>query len=167
MAFCDRCMQPECTRSRFGTSKFEHRVGNWYETLFANPPRMTPDDPLYAKLAGQKFLMVEPGGPLEVQSWTDPRDLVDSTPTVITPPVENSPIEPAKVAKDSTQKGDSKSQILNLTHMNTPKAEPKMLGNSLIPQEKKGSWVEPEAPTGEKIVAPGSKIRLTRTPKGV
>jgi hypothetical protein len=54
-AFCDRCVQPECSRSRHGQSKFDQRVNSWRERFFTEVPRMAASDPRYSELAADRF----------------------------------------------------------------------------------------------------------------
>jgi hypothetical protein len=166
MTFCDRCMQTECTRSRVGQSKFEKRVGSWYENLFANPPRLDPSDSRYETISGKKFLMIDPGPAPEVwtSSWVDPRDLNDKE-----------AVKPASIQTETKGVAEpfpvpahplklERSQLIRLPTLNTPDQGPRMVGN-VLPQEKKDAWevAEPEK-TNEKVVSPGSKVRFRSTP---
>lgn len=74
-AFCDRCLQVECTRSQHGKSQFEARVATWEERLFTGVPRMDPADPRYALLSAKKFITLDTGAVPEVRGWIDPLDL--------------------------------------------------------------------------------------------
>lgn len=84
---CRLCINPECTRSQFGQSRFDSRVKNWHERLFENVPRMTAQDPRFALFAGKKFLTLDVSHPLVVTSsaWMDPRDL-EEPPMPLPPP---------------------------------------------------------------------------------
>jgi hypothetical protein len=53
--FCDRCFQPECTRSNYGKSRFDQRVTTWKERLFTKVPRMEPGDPRFLDITHQQF----------------------------------------------------------------------------------------------------------------
>jgi len=76
---CMRCINPECSRSSFGSSKFDIRVNSWYERLFSQVPRMESDDPRLGSIAAQRFVAINPS--LTVNSgWVDPRDLEVSQP---------------------------------------------------------------------------------------
>lgn len=82
-AWCRRCINPDCTRSAFGSSRFDIRVNSWEERLFRNPPRMAPVDPRYKGIAGKKFLTLTPGNIGGGGSgWVDP----DVPTTTIAPP---------------------------------------------------------------------------------
>lgn len=80
---CKHCINPECTRSAFGSTKFDQRVGSWYERLFENVPRMDPSDPRFGQIAAQKFVLFNE--PLTVRSWVDPRDIAEPAPRVAAP----------------------------------------------------------------------------------
>lgn len=70
--FCNQCIQPECTRSQYGKGKFENRVNTWHDRLFANVPRMEDGDPRFNSIAGQKFMLIDVGGPAGVGGgWAD------------------------------------------------------------------------------------------------
>lgn len=73
--FCIRCLQPECTRSQVGKSKFEERVATWEDRLFLNPSRLDPSDPRYQGIAAKRFLAIAPSDPNRQSSWDDPRDI--------------------------------------------------------------------------------------------
>jgi len=68
---CNHCINPECSRSLFGQSKFDRRVNTWYDRMFANVPRMDEGDPRFNSIAGQRFILINPDGPLEVHSQWD------------------------------------------------------------------------------------------------
>lgn len=70
--WCGRCVNPECTRSLYGQTRFDLRVNSWEERLFRNPPRMDPSDPRYRDIAGKRFLTVDVGPAPEIRSWVDP-----------------------------------------------------------------------------------------------
>lgn len=80
LQFCDRCLFEECSRSKHGTSKFEHRIGTWHDRLFDNVPQLSPDDPRFEGIQAKRFREFNPRGPYEVRSsWADPRDLTESS----------------------------------------------------------------------------------------
>lgn len=74
LQFCQRCIQPECTRSQHGKSRFEQRALNWESNLFLNVPRMDPNDSRYASIAGKRFLTVAGVQPAVSSAWIDPRE---------------------------------------------------------------------------------------------
>ena len=69
--FCNHCINPECSRSLFGQSKFDLRVNTWKERLFTDVPTMEQDDPRFEGISAQKFMEMAAGGPLEVSSWAE------------------------------------------------------------------------------------------------
>jgi hypothetical protein len=160
MQFCDRCMQPECTRSQTGRSKFEQRVVDWNEKLFVTPPRLDPNDPQYVRLTAPKFLMVDVGPVPEVRTsaWVDPRDLSDQSPTA-----QASAPKPVTTATPTVHGPPaSKSDLFRLSNVNTPLTAPRMLRGSEKPSPKVDPWTGSEAPisSGEVVLKPGTKIRL-------
>lgn len=58
LQFCNRCHQVECTRAK-GAS-FDRRVSTWEETLFLNPPQLSPDDPRYQANLARNFKDLAP-----------------------------------------------------------------------------------------------------------
>jgi len=82
LAFCVRCVQPECTRSAHGTTKFDQRVATWEERLFSKVPRMDPTDPRIREIQAKQFKMFNP--PVQAigtpSAWLDPRDLAEPDP---------------------------------------------------------------------------------------
>lgn len=168
---CMRCVNPECTRSVVGQSKFELRVGNWYDRLFANVPRMLPDDPQFAAIAGKKFLAYNQ--PLTVRgSWTDPRDLeaaTDQAPALAAaepPPAPSEPLPEAKPVGPPAPPPAPKGKIpAHLALSNTPAQKSQMVrqAGAAPPAKPASSWDAPlpSADTeGVKIVQPGAKIRI-------
>jgi len=84
---CMRCVNPECTRSSFGKSKFDLRVSTWHDRLFEKVPKMDPGDPRFQEIAAQKFMIINPA--LTVASstgWVDPRDVEASQPSQVPTP---------------------------------------------------------------------------------
>lgn len=53
--WCNRCLQPECTRSLYGKTKFEQRVTTWLDRLFLNVPRMDTGDPRFSDISRKEF----------------------------------------------------------------------------------------------------------------
>lgn len=86
-AFCDRCLQSECSRSLQADSRFEARVSTWYERLFEKPDQLPQDDPRFAQIKekASKFIEITPERAVPIlgraqlrqptSDWTDPRDL--------------------------------------------------------------------------------------------
>lgn len=93
--FCARCVQPECTRSQFGLSKFDQRVQTWHERLIAAPPKMDPSDPRYLSFASKPFQAIDLGPVSEVGGgWIDP---LESNLKATPPPVVQVPEPPPLV----------------------------------------------------------------------
>lgn len=154
--FCSNCYQIECSRSLFGTTKFDQRVSTWEERLFNGVPRMPKEDPRYLELAKAGFQTIEvpskvtvalTGGP----QWHDPRDL---------PTVNEAPALPEKKApalfSPREDKIDNKSDptpavpvtpgVKNLPRhlllMNAPE-QPLMLPGSPEPKPPADPWAGP------------------------
>ncbi len=173
---CRLCINPDCTRSRFGQSLFERRVNTWEERLFQNPSRMSPDDPRFVNIAGKRFLTLDTSRTPEVrlQTWADPRDMAEapSAPLAVLPPT--TPVvrvsEPASVLSTGPQKPAAPGNLLGLVNANTPAAPGRMLsGAPAAPTEKRDPWASPVPPVppsiegvgvSEKKVRPGTKIKL-------
>lgn len=101
--FCVRCVQPQCSRSRAG-GLFETRVATWEERLFRAPPRMPKDDPLYGRIAAQRFIEIERGTVPEVKGpseWLDPRAVAEEPVPAVGPrPVKGPPPAVASVPSE-------------------------------------------------------------------
>lgn len=71
--FCSNCLNPECSRSLYGRTRFDKRTNEWFDNLFAKVPRLSPDDPRYLPIAKQNFLDVPgPQGRAPApQTWVD------------------------------------------------------------------------------------------------
>jgi len=183
LQFCDRCVQPECTRSQHGTSKFDQRVMTWEKRLFSEVPRMDPSDPRFSQIQGKQFKMFDPG-PLPTvrgqSAWMDPRDLVEpavSVPIPIMslpveeapPPIEMVPESPPKpqpqahVSTEDPQKKEPVRLTPQLLALNTPSQSGRMLSGS-SPTPPKDPWAGPkgaEAPEeGVVVVKRGATVRF-------
>jgi hypothetical protein len=175
LAFCVRCFQQDCTRSQFGTSKFEARVTNWEERLF-KAPQLAKTDPRFPLISAKRFLTMNSSPAPSIREWIDPQSLdVSPSPAqvppapVVTPPVaikvEESPPEPEKPEKEPEKVVPSEPLKQNLL-VNTPYAGPVTLANS--PENKpipKDAWATP-APIkpGERVVKPGAKVKFGGRP---
>lgn len=176
-ACCSRCVNPECSRSLYGKGGFDDRVHNWYERLFSQVPRLAADDPRYGKIAGQRFLLIDPDGstqPSGASDWVDPQDLeaksvlisraVSPTPAPIPVPVQNTPPDPP------AQVGEFKQEPATASPsgvLNTPAKQGQMLPGKATPPTApaSGGWVTPPpAPThavpDAKVVKSGARIKL-------
>jgi len=72
---CDKCLNPDCARSTWGTTRFENRVAAWEDKLFLNVARMPREDPRYPLLTAQGFVTIDVGPAPSVRGWDDPRDI--------------------------------------------------------------------------------------------
>lgn len=153
LAFCQRCHQPECSRSQFGKSLFEQRVSTWEERLFTNPSKLSDTDPRLIQIRAKSFVDVPVSKSITVAGgWLDPNDLAP----------QGGPEPPARQALVTTEV-PSKEGVSPV--LNSPKPPPVMLGGASAPvtpppkdawQSKAVSVVEP----GVQKVGPGAKIRF-------
>jgi hypothetical protein len=177
---CSRCVNPDCSRSRFGDSKFEGRISTWYERLFSEVPRMLPDDPRFGKIAGQKFLLIDAATPGASSSWVDPRDLERATRLVVPTPsptptreVRPGPQPPAPAPEKAVAEPEPlipkppvevvKRPAANpdLAFANTPGKQGQMLGSR--PKPTASEWASPppgEPPSNAQVVKTGAKVRI-------
>ena len=177
LAFCDRCLQPECSRSLHGTSKFDQRVSTWVERLVTKVPRMDPADPRIPQIQGKQFKMFTPS--LSVgqapSAWLDPKDVKEPSASSVEepapaaeeeqvpplPPVFVRPPEPALVPEEVpspptispqiAEKSEQTGMPLALMVMNTPTQSGRMLAGSPAqtpPSPPKDPWEAP--PTSPK-----------------
>lgn len=185
LAFCVRCFQAECSRSKFGTTKFEQRVQTWEERLF-HAPQLPKTDPRWQQISAKKFLVLSSGPAPAVREWIDPQTLdvpappaqiqPAPLPVVKPPPVAAKPPEPPPpvkveppppvIQKEEPAPEPKPVQPKQNLFVNTPYAGPVMIGNSPSPPgvPEKDPWAGP-APlkSGEKVVTRGAKIKLGRT----
>jgi hypothetical protein len=156
---CVKCVNPECSRSMYGRNHFDERVSNWRERLFTDVPRMVPDDPRYGKIAGQKFLLIDPAGSTGSSDWVDPRDLerkpqIQVPVQVISTPEPTSPSEPAP---EPTTSGHAPPHA---TALNTQVQRGQMLPHKK--QDAPAKWdgpIHPAQPPAQ-VVKSGAKIKL-------
>jgi hypothetical protein len=183
---CMRCANPDCTRSTAGQSKFDLRVNTWYERLFSNVPKMSPDNPKFESFSSQKFFPINPS--LSINSkWIDPNvlekeilanknsiELESKTLQSDLPigPEQNTltvaPMVDTKIQKDSSQ--EEISNIPSRPHLtkdlvgaNTPVQQGQMIGLEQATPVNKTSW-EVNPPTEDtkniRVIKPGEKVRL-------
>ncbi len=175
---CTWCVNPECTRSSHGKSKFDIRTSTWYDRLFANVPRMDHGDPRFDKISAQRFLAIQP--PLEIRSspWLDPRDVEANqvalqAPAVAPPaaPIEPPPHQPEPAQTQTAtpaqapKPSPSREQIQNLSTVNTPVQHGRLLTPPVGTPHVKApsSWDAPVPSSdteGVKVVKPGAKVKL-------
>lgn len=187
-AFCDRCLQVECTRSQHGKSQFEARVADWEDRLFNQIPRMDPADPRYALLSAKKFITLDTGAVPEVRGWIDPLNLEEPpeapppTPEPRTYEMSPTTLAKAQAIVDLDEKGPVVAQeeptapepprnipeppktVPLVSMLNTPVVRGQMVGKkadgpAVAPVSD--PWEPKKATTdGLKIVPKGAKIRL-------
>jgi hypothetical protein len=190
LAFCVRCFQADCTRSQFGTSKFEARVNNWEERLF-KAPQLAKTDPRFPLISAKRFLSLNSGPAPSIREWIDPQNLDVSPPAVqvspvlvVTPPAQGLLGKPRQEPPPEPQKEPEKEQpqpnslvisvsrepepegLLGKPRLNTPYAGPMTLASS--PENTpvvKDAWAAP-APLkpGERVVKPGAKVKFGGRP---
>lgn len=182
LAFCVRCFQKNCTRSQFGTSKFEARVNTWEERLFS-PPQLPKSDPRYLAITAKRFLTLPAGPTPSVREWIDPQTL-DTGPstnqaspaptpqvvrTVETPvPMPASVPMPAPAvaevpAPEEVKKIQESPRPRQNLFVNTPYTGPRMLANQPTPSSEKprDAWSTPEPlKPGEKVIKPGARVKI-------
>lgn len=162
LQFCARCLQPECTRSQHGKSRFDQRVVTWESRLFVDVPRMSPSDPRIKNIQAQKFIQIDTGRPHEVQGWVDPRD-VSEEPSTPDESVCEAPETKSVETQTTVDPDEQSSERLEDSPAlkNTPNRRGQMLGGKNVGPAKPVSdpW-KPKEPTKGKIVQPGAKIRL-------
>jgi len=162
---CVFCVNPECTRSSFGKSKFDIRVSTWYERLYSNVPRMNPEDPRFEKISAQRFIPINP--PLSINSgWVDPRDLSpqDATSAAVAPPLiltpDPKPEPQLQLEPELPQKGHLSK---DLTFANTPVQQGQMIAQGKKPVTSADPWSAPPPSTDTenvRVIKPGGKVRL-------
>jgi hypothetical protein len=181
LQFCDSCLTQDCTRSQYGKSKFEARVHTWEQRLFLETPTMEPTDPRYEKIHAQKFINIEPGGPLEIgqSAWIDPLDPLDPLDKTIQSPQiepilqsnipEPEPLSEPEIKEPTIEKSELKNtpeqvtRPVMFTATNTPNKPGQMVGEPpKVPEKQKQDPWEPPKPVAddEEIVKPGAKIRF-------
>ena len=165
---CSGCFNPECSRSLFGQSRFDLRVGQWEKALFTDVSRMSPDDPRYNSLAGKKFLTIDTGRTPEIRSdWVDPRDVSRETPPIqaspvpiqVSPPVESAPQVPEPLPIPAQQSTGVPTQLLLA---NTPASSGIMLASAPakpLATPSRDPWATPEAPK-DPVVPVGGRVKL-------
>ncbi len=175
---CAFCINPECTRSGFGKSKFDVRVGTWAERLFTNVPRLDQRDPRYQSIHAQKFLTLDTSpAPSINSSWLDPRDLekapaapVARAPEPLPAPAPAAPVAEAVPQPNIQEVAPAPAGPAPLIqgpiprHMvmaNTPVRAGKMLNDSTA-QPKKDPWAAPlpPPPVESTLVQPGAKVKV-------
>jgi len=183
--WCPRCVNPGCTRSQWGKSKFEDRVIHWEDRLFLNPAKLDPTDPRFSLISAKNFLTIAPGTPGSPTSdWIDPRQTraepvmvqvpvtVMPVPTPYTPPVVV--VEAPKAAEVEAQAPTVLAPEPVVVVQKAPVTLPALQNTVVRPQQmidgglrsSQTSVLDPWAPkpslspSGERVVTPGAKIKL-------
>ena len=161
-AWCGRCVNPECTRSLFGQSRFDLRVNTWEDRLFKNPPKMDARDPRYKEIAGKRFLSLDVGPAPELRSWVDPSQ--DPAPIQVVQvgvPKVAEPVvaEPVSVPTPEVPKVSPEPVLTEISSINTPFQGGRMLSGVNRPQAApKDPW---SAPTpAENVVPVGGRVKF-------
>jgi hypothetical protein len=162
---CKHCINPECTRSAFGKTKFDQRVSTWVERFFTQVPRMDQGDPRFEKISAQRFLAINQA--LTVNSaWVDPRDLSENLPVpapsiIVAPPPPAPIVEPEPLLIMPPTAPANKNPTLTLP--NTPVKQGQMLQPPVGAPTPAKSWDSPPATTdtaGVRVVKSGAKVKL-------
>lgn len=156
--FCKRCTQPECSRSQFGTTKFEQRVSTWKERLITAVPVMPSQDPRFIGITAKQFKSIEMGPIPEVVGWVNPKEesprpVADPAPSLVKLPVlmsEEAPVPTFKVPEGG---------------LNTPSPPPTgiiLTGAPRATPTAKDAWTAPapKQPPGAPVVKKGATIRF-------
>src|SRR5574338_854823 len=179
---CKHCINPECTRSTFGGSKFDQRTSTWLSRLFTEVPKLAPNDPRFQSIAGQKFLSIDVGRTPEVTSdWMDPRDIATSQPSPPPPFIAPEPPPPAVVADQPAEPAPTpppqavqpaaqprKPIPRHMVLANAPSQDGKVLQPSSPSTVQKDPWAGPVGPVGPStsadpnasVVKPGATVKL-------
>lgn len=166
-AYCVRCLQPECSRSTHGVSKFDQRVATWKERLFLEVPRMDPNDPLYKSISSKDFQPVQESlvvlGWGETDSIPEPRDVTPEPPqeVVISEVLEEKPPYFQPVSNPASISRETLLLNTNVESEQYLPGAPRPSGSSNRTKKMIDSWGAPEQSTpSEVIVTAGAKIQF-------
>jgi hypothetical protein len=126
LAFCARCFQQDCTRSQFGTSKFEARVTTWEERLF-KAPQLQKTDPRFPLISAKRFLSLNSGPAPSIREWIDPQTLDVSPPAVQVPPAPvgiSVPVAPVVIKEEPLPEPEKAPQVVTKEPVKEPPLEP-------------------------------------------
>jgi hypothetical protein len=176
---CANCINPECTRSLSGKAKFDHRTASWFDHYFGDKDRMDPSDARFPKIAGQKFLLIDPGltgrAPEVGSAWIDPRDLSRQEappapsivlPTAVAPPPAIPPIQAPERAQAGAAPAPRGRLPQNLLLANAPAQGNKMVpappSANIAPAQPKDPWAGPvpEAKDEAPVISPGARVKM-------
>ncbi len=150
-AFCFRCLRPECEKSSLNASRFSDRAENWEERLFKNPPKMAEGDPRFLPIAGQRFERAARGG------WAgspSPKGVSAQVPAQLQ--ASQVPAPPGEAVSPLALANTLPRPPLVLPGAPTGLAAP-----SGAPSDPWASSAPAVLPKGERLVVPGTKIRLS------
>jgi len=165
LAFCNLCLQPECTRSSHGLSKFDQRTKTWKERLFTEVNTLDPNDPRYLGIAGKDFLVIDPKPSSGVpSSWDDPRDLSKKV-QVSVPSGFMAQEEPKEVPKEPPLRESKPEPSERSILLNTPNQESFFLQGApervRVSSVKRDPWETPTPRSSEDVVvSKGATIKL-------
>jgi len=170
-AYCVRCLQPECSRSTHGMTKFDQRVATWEECLCLKVPRMDQSDPRFGVIASKEFHPVQES--LVVHGWGDaeepiPKMVVPAEPSQGEPIVEAphpdlevqapyfQPITaPHSISRETLLLNTSVESEQYLPGASRPDTQ------SNTPKKRVDSWGAPEQSTpSEVVVTAGATVRF-------
>jgi len=170
-AYCVRCLQPECSRSTHGMTKFDQRVATWEERLFLKVPRMDQSDPRFGEIASKEFHPVQEA--LIVHGWGAPDEPVPKREILPEPPQEVTvtelPDSEPVVHAPYFQPANAPSSISRETLLlNTSVEREQYLPGARIPttqsdtpKKRIDSWGAPEQSTpSEVVVTAGATVRF-------
>jgi hypothetical protein len=169
-AYCTRCLQPECTRSTHGSTKFDQRVASWEDRLFLKVPRMDPNDPRFESISRKEFSPVQ--DTLIVHGWGTESE-PDPPRAFVPEPAQEVAIEEILTTKEPppvySKTDDSSPSISRDTLlMNTPvtaeqylPGAPKQPVPVISPKKNVDSWGAAEQSTpSEVVVNAGATVRF-------
>lgn len=180
---CANCINPECTRSLAGKAKFDQRAANWFNIYFGDKDKMDPGDQRFSKIAGQKFIFIDPGvqgmAPEVGSAWLDPRDAREPESVLVTPtphqeplraaPAPEPPPPPAPAAPKAAPPRPAPGAPRGLPHQlllaNTPQQGqmiPRPPSAITAPTAPKDPWAapDPDPKNDAPVVSPGARIKF-------
>jgi hypothetical protein len=167
-AYCVRCLQPECSRSTHGVTKFDQRVATWQKRLFLKVPRMDKSDPRFGEIASKEFHPVQEA--LIVQGWGVPEESISKREILSEPPQEitvdelpdSEPIAQNPYFQSSNASTSRETLLLNTSvekEQYLPGAQPPTKSDTT--KKRIDSWGAPEQSTpSEVVVTAGATVRF-------
>jgi hypothetical protein len=169
---CANCINPECTRSLTGKAKFDHRTATWFERYFGEADKMLPTDARFSKIAGQKFMIIDPGltgrTPEVTSAWLDPRDLerqAEAAPAPAIIPTAASTLSTPGPAKPSPPAAGQRQIPHSLLLANVPAqggmvSRPPSANTAPVPSKDPWSGPVPDAKDEVPLVSPGARVKM-------